>query len=458
MIPYITFDNIENRTNVPKCTQVYICTSRNIRPLYGGWVKNKIFYGYWVLAAGTVVMMLLGIAGLHGLGVFFSALQREYNWSSGLLSGAFALSRAESSFLGPLEGFLVDKFGTRIMVIIGMSIMVIGFLLLSTVDGILDFYIALVVIALGTGLGGFLPVMASLTNWFKKFRARAMAMATIGVNVGGLLVVVLTWSVDTYGWRTSAIGFGIFVFVLILPIGRVLRNQPEDLGLLPDGDSHTPDDKESPQDLERPNNATDIGDMTVSEALHSQAFWVLSLVHGIAVMGLSALAVHQIERMIVAGISLQMAGLVVSIYTGLGIFFRLLSGYIADKFDKRYVISIFLLFQAAALFVFAEGETISMFVLFGLLFAPGWSGRGAALTALRGELFGRARFASITGLSMVVTNSLALIGPIFTGFMYDLTSSYSPPFLILAILSIVAAIIILFARNPRINAGMASKQ
>ncbi|MCH2525336.1 MAG: MFS transporter [Dehalococcoidia bacterium] len=413
---------------------------------------QKIFYGYWVLFAGTMVMMLLGIAGLHGLGVFFSALQRDYNWSSGLLSGAFALSRAESSFLGPIEGFLVDKFGTRKMVILGMSIMVFGFLLLSTVDGITDFYIALVVIALGTGLGGFLPIMAALTNWFNRFRARAMALATLGVNVGGLLVVVLTWSVDNYGWRTSAIGFGVFVLVLILPIGKILRNQPEDMGLKPDGDiengvSSGDDINSSVQNVPD----TQPGDMTVNEALRSQAFWLLSLVHGIAVMGLSALAVHQIERMVVAGVSLQMAGLVVSIYTGLGIFFRLLSGYVADKFDKRYVIAIFLLFQTAALFVFAQGETITMFVVFGLLFAPGWSGRGAALTALRGELFGRKRFASITGMSMVITNSLALIGPIFTGVMYDATDSYGPPFLVLSGLSLVAAVLVLFVRNARLR-------
>ena len=413
---------------------------------------QKIFYGYWVLFAGTMVMMLLGIAGLHGLGVFFSALQRDYNWSSGLLSGAFALSRAESSFLGPIEGFLVDKFGTRKMVILGMSIMVFGFLLLSTVDGITDFYIALVVIALGTGLGGFLPIMAALTNWFNRFRARAMALATLGVNVGGLLVVVLTWSVDNYGWRTSAIGFGVFVLVLILPIGKILRNQPEDMGLKPDGDiengvSSGDDINSSVQNVPD----TQPGDMTVNEALRSQAFWLLSLVHGIAVMGLSALAVHQIERMVVAGVSLQMAGLVVSIYTGLGIFFRLLSGYVADKFDKRYVIAIFLLFQTAALFVFAQGETIIMFVVFGLLFAPGWSGRGAALTALRGELFGRKRFASITGMSMVITNSLALIGPIFTGVMYDATDSYGPPFLVLSGLSLVAAVLVLFVRNARLR-------
>lgn len=413
---------------------------------------HKVFYGYWVLFAGTVVMMLLGIAGLHGLGVFFSALQRDYNWSSGLLSGAFALSRAESSFLGPIEGFLVDKFGTRKMVIIGMFIMVFGFLLLSTVDGITDFYIALVVIALGTGVGGFLPIMAALTNWFNKFRARAMALATLGVNVGGLLVVVLTWSVDNYGWRTSAIGFGVFVLILILPIGKILRNQPEDMGLKPDGDIAIESaNTDTTNSVDTPISEIDSDDMTVHEALRSQAFWLLSLVHGIAVMGLSALAVHQIERMVVVGVSLQMAGLVVSIYTGIGIFFRLLSGYLADKFDKRYIIAIFLLFQAAALFVFAQGETITMFVIFGLLFAPGWSGRGAALTALRGELFGRKKFASITGLSMVITNSLALVGPIFTGFMYDATNSYGPPFLALSGLSLVAAVIILFVRNRRLE-------
>ena len=279
-----------------------------------------------------------------------------------------------------------------------------------------------------------------------------MALATLGVNVGGLLVVVLPWSVDNYGWRTSAIGFGVFVLVLILPIGKILRNQPEDMGLKPDGDiengvSSGDDINSSVQNVPD----TQPGDMTVNEALRSQAFWLLSLVHGIAVMGLSALAVHQIERMVVAGVSLQMAGLVVSIYTGLGIFFRLLSGYVADKFDKRYVIAIFLLFQTASLFVFAQGETITMFVVFGLLFAPGWSGRGAALTALRGELFGRKRFASITGMSMVITNSLALIGPIFTGVMYDATDSYGPPFLVLSGLSLVAAVLVLFVRNARLR-------
>ena len=159
--------------------------------------KPKIFYGYWVLSAGSLVMMLLGIAGLHGLGVFFSALQREYHWSSALLSGAFALSRAESGFLGPVEGYLVDRVGPRKMVAVGLTVLGVGFILLSRVDSLVSFYIALMVIALGTGLGGFLAIMASLTNWFHRFRARAMAVATVGVNVGGLLVVVLTWGVDT---------------------------------------------------------------------------------------------------------------------------------------------------------------------------------------------------------------------------------------------------------------------
>ena len=157
--------------------------------------------------------------------------------------------------------------------------------------------------------------------------------------------------------------------------------------------------------------------MTVRDALHSQAFWMISLVHGIAVMALSALAVHQIERMVQAGISLQMAGLVVTIYTGVGIFFRVFSGYIADIFDKRYVIAVFLIFQT--------------------------------LTSFRGELFGRKRFASIMGVSMVITNSLSLIGPVFAGFMFDVTGSYLIPFLTLSALSLLAAFLILLVRKPK---------
>lgn len=411
--------------------------------------RPRIFYGYWVLSAGSLVMVLLGIAGLHGLGVFFSALQREYLWSSALLSGAFALSRAESGFLGPVEGYLVDRIGPRKMVAIGLVILGVGFVLLSRVDSLLSFYIALVVIALGTGIGGFLAIMASLTNWFYRLRARAMAVATVGVNIGGLLIVLLTWAVDTYGWRAAAFICALIVWALIVPIIMVLRDRPEDYGLLPDGDVAPPARADDSGDDAAQYTPDDDNDMTVREALYSQAFWLVSLVHGIAVMSLSALAVHQIERMVLAGVSLQMAGLVVTIYTGVGIFFRVLSGYIADIFDKRYVIAVFLVFQTAALFVFAVGNTVFMFVLFGLLFAPGWSGRGAALTAFRGELFGRKRFASITGVSMVVTNSLSLIGPVFAGFLYDVTGSYASPFLALSALSLVAAFLILLVRKPR---------
>ncbi len=409
--------------------------------------KPRIFYGYWVLSAGSLVMVLLGIAGLHGLGVFFSALQREYMWSSALLSGAFALSRAESGFLGPVEGYLVDRIGPRKMVAIGLVILGVGFVLLSRVDSLPSFYIALVVIALGTGIGGFLAIMASLTNWFYRMRARAMAVATVGVNVGGLLIVLLTWAVDNYGWRAAAFICALIVWALIPLIIMVLRDRPEDMGLLPDGDVAPPPGADGEEAQAAPGDDDD--DMTVREALYSQAFWLVSLVHGIAVMSLSALAVHQIERMVLAGVSLQMAGLVVTVYTGVGIFFRVFSGYIADIFDKRYVIAGFLLFQTAALFVFAVGETVFMFILFGLLFAPGWSGRGAALTAYRGELFGRRRFASITGVSMVVTNSLSLIGPVFAGFLFDVTGSYASPFLALSALSLVAAFLILLVRKPR---------
>ena len=390
-------------------------------------------------------MMILGIAGLHGLGVFFSALQRDYMWSSALLSGAFALSRAESAFLGPVEGFLVDKFGPKKMIALGLTILGLGFILLSRVDSLFSFYLALITIALGTGIGGFLAVMSLLTNWFEKFRARSMAIATIGVNVGGLMVVGLTWSVSNFGWRSTALFFAIIIFMSIIPLTKIVRDRPEDYGLLPDGAE--PEDIESYTEKtirEESNNE----DMTVKDAIRSQAFWVISLVHGIAVMALSALAVHQIERMVQVGISMEMAGLVVSVYTGFGIFFRILSGYLADKIDKRYVIAVFLVFQTLALLVFAFGNSVSTFMIFGLLFAPGWSGRGAALTAYRGEIFGRKKFASITGLSMVITNALSLTGPIFTGVLFDATGSYESPFVIMAGLSLVAGILILFTKKP----------
>ena len=130
-------------------------------------------------------------------------MQTQFGWSRSLLSGAFALSRAESGILGPLQGWLIDRFGPRIMVRVGMMLFGAGFIMFSLTDSVLDYYLTFALMALGSSVAGFLTVATTVVNWFERRRGVAMGIAMSGFGIGGLLVPAVAWSLTTVGWRET---------------------------------------------------------------------------------------------------------------------------------------------------------------------------------------------------------------------------------------------------------------
>jgi len=137
---------------------------------------RSTFYGWWLVTITSFMLTIMSLTVFQGLGTFLVALQNHFGWSRTALSGAFSLARAEGAILGPLEGFLVDKFGTRRMVTIGWSIMGVGFLLFSFVQELWHFYCVFVLITLGAGLGGFLALVSMVNNWFNRRRTFALGV------------------------------------------------------------------------------------------------------------------------------------------------------------------------------------------------------------------------------------------------------------------------------------------
>src|SRR5207247_780871 len=110
-----------------------------------------------------------------------------------------------------------------------------GFMLLSRLDSVASFYATFVLIAIGSGLAGFLTINIVVANWFERVRARAMSLSAAGGSVSGLLVPVVAWSLATYGWRTTALCSGVFILLIGLPIAQLVRQSPEPYGYVPDG-------------------------------------------------------------------------------------------------------------------------------------------------------------------------------------------------------------------------------
>ena len=116
--------------------------------------RLRIFYGWRIVSASFIAWALYGGFYFYGFSAFFMSLVNEFGWSRAALSGVFSLSRLEGGVLGPVGGFLVDKFGPRKMMILGITIMGIGFILLSRIDSLLTFSLVFILcIALGGTLG-----------------------------------------------------------------------------------------------------------------------------------------------------------------------------------------------------------------------------------------------------------------------------------------------------------------
>ena len=428
-------------------------------------MARGVFYGWWLVGVAVVLLTIMAVSVFQGLGTFLVALQSEFGWSRTALSGAFSLSRAQGAVLGPAEGWLIDKFGIRRMVLFGYCLMAFGFLLFSQVgnsafwdlglfrieSGVLQFYIAFITISLGSGTGGWLALMSLINNWFVRQRSLAIATSMSGIHLGGLLVPVLAFGIEMYGFRWTTFGIAIILWTLILPVYAALRDKPEDMGLLPDGDrpgARRQSEQRVAVDAEP--------DFTARQALRTRAFWILTVVHMSSSVSIVTLALHLAPKLTDMGMSLSGAGAIVLIYTILALPTQFVAGWLADRMSKPLLIFIFILLQGAAIMLIAVSDEIFMALIFALLYGIGFGGRIPLLTSIRGEYFGRKAFATIMGLSQMPNNICMIFAPLFAGFMFDTTGTYFIPFAFFGLLNILGAFLMLSVKRPHVNEASAA--
>ena len=392
------------------------------------------------------MLMLMSTTVFQGVGTFFVALERTFGWNRTTLSGAFALSRAEGALLGPLEGFLVDRLGTRRMVIVGYLVMGLGFIFYSQIQTVWHFYVAYIAISLGSGVGGWIAFVTLINNWFSRRRALAMSIAVSGIQLGGFLVPLMAWGIESHGFRMTALGIGIVLIVVAVPASRFIRNLPEDVGSLPDGAPIRRTVGASGSSTQ--SDSGDVPDMTPRQALKTVSFWVIAVARLTSVVSIVSLSVHLVPKLTDSGISLITANFVVTLYTFVAFLTGFLAGYLADRSSKVIVLFVCMLLQALAMGILTFTDTLPMAVVFAVLWGAGFGGRVPLLTAIVGDYFGRRHFGSILGMNMVPSNIAMIFAPLFAGFMFDLRQSYFIPFATFTIMGFIGAFVILLARQP----------
>ena len=413
--------------------------------------RIHIFYGWWLVAITVFTLTSIITPIFQGLGFFFVALEQQFGWSRAVLSVPFSLSRIEGALLGPIEGWLVDRLGSRRMILFGFLVLGFGFISFSFIDGVAGYYISFLLIFAGAGFGGFMPLIAAINNWFRRHRAKAMALGLLGINLGALLAPLMGHAMDLYGWRAISLWLGIGVWLFTIPIALSVRNRPEDYGQMPDGDSI-----ENATEIESDGSVQGEIDFTWQQAMRTMAFWTISGAHGFSAVSSIVISVHIVPAMTDIGMSLAQAGTVVLTYGLAGGISQLIGGFLGDKWPKRPLIALIISIQATGMIVAALIHTNSGAYLFAVLYGIGIGGRVPLLTAIRGDYFGRKNFATIMGFSQLPMN-LGMVGaPVLAGYFFDVTGSYMIPFLGLAICNLVGALLIMLTPKPTLNLNQQS--
>ena len=414
-----------------------------------------MFYGWVIVGFALFVNGLSSGAVWSGVGVWMKALELHFQWSRAVLAGAFSMAQLEGSIVGPLLGYLIDRLGPRRIVLIGLVITGLGFLLFSRTDSVIIFYVSYGLIMLGTAAGTWLPYMTVVNRWFARKRGRAMAVAAEGSPLGGLVLVPgLAWAVTpgNLGWSDTSQWIGVMFLCLALPMSMLIRERPEDYGLRPDGDPPDPVSTRTAE-RERSGPAGRTGppgqlQFTAWQAMRTPAFWLITFGHACSTILYATLAVHLVLMLTDQGLTLVSASYVFSAIMASAAVFQLIGGYAGDRMPINLAIGIFGFIQAGGFLMAVLVDSLPTAMMFAVVFGAGFGGRNPLTTAIRGEYFGSIAFATITGISSAPMYVFMLVAPLFAGFLFDATGSYTIAFLIIGSLGMMSGVLFLLARKP----------
>ncbi|MCK9485729.1 MAG: MFS transporter [Dehalococcoidia bacterium] len=415
-------------------------------PTHGG----RFFFGWYLVAAGSVIQFLIGALVNNAFGGYVAVLSAEYGWSKTALSWGFAISRMESGILGPLQGWLTDRLGPKRIMRIGMVIFAIGFFAFSQLWSLPTFFIFFALISLGSSLAGFMPVTVAVVNWFDRSRSMALGISSVGFAVGGLAASVVILAITDLGWRQTAFASGVIVLAVGLPLTSFMLSRPEDVGLRVDGltPEQVAERRAADAARQRQSTSTEV-DFSARQAMRTRSFWTISLGHSSALFVVSAVMVHLFSHLTESlGYSNGEAAFFIGLMTAFQIVGQLAGGWLGDLINKRVIVVGCMAMHAAGLLLVAHLGSLSAVVGFAVLHGLAWGTRGPLMQGIRADYFGRSSFGSIMGFSSMILMIGQIAGPVIAGFLYDRTGSYESGFTIIALIAASGSVFFMLSTRP----------
>jgi MFS family permease len=386
--------------------------------------------------------------GFYGMTVFLDTLVSERGWPRSEVSLATTLYFVGTGVTGALIGRFVDRQGPRIWIAAGTSVMALALLALGRIDTAGQLLPVYLLLAVGFSMTGNVTTSAVLTRWFVTRRARAMSVAQTGVSLGGfVLVPVMAHLAHTQGFAAVTQSLAVLLVAVGWPIaGLVLRADPRDHGLAPDGaapDAPPPDARL---------HAVQERVWSSREALRTRAFWLLVGAFSAILVCQVGTAMHQLS-LLRDHLEPGTASLAVSTTAAGSFAARLAVGGFADRVSKRRLCAVLMVVQGAALVGFALSQQALPLFALSLVFGVTIGNVFMLQALLVGEIFGMRSFAKVFGLLQLITQTASGLGPWALGLLHDALGGYSGGLLALSSLAGLAAVLVWQVRAPAAAEG-----
>jgi MFS transporter, OFA family, oxalate/formate antiporter len=380
---------------------------------------KNLYYGWWVVLACFIINLYVGGIIFFSFTAFFEPIQQEFGWSYTQISLATSLRGLEMGIFAPIVGFLVDRFGSRKLLLGGTIVIGIGLVLLSFTHSLLMFYLCFLFIALGAGGCTSVVTMTAVAIWFQKNVGLALGIMASGFGAGGLIVPLIVFMIDASGWRLTLVILGVGMWLLGIPLSLIVRDRADQLGLSPDGplteSSTTSDQGESPEKAKR----------AFLEMIKKRSFLYLNIAETVRMMTVTAVVTHLMPYLSSIGIPRAASGAVAAALPLVSIVGRFGFGWWGDRFDKRIVMSVTFCLMSAGALAFCYVQSFWVLLLFILLFAPGFGGSMVLRGAILQEYYGMASFGKMLGIVLGSASIGGIIGPTLAGWAFDTLGSYT---------------------------------
>ena len=408
---------------------------------------NRVFYGWWIVAASAMGVFWGVPVTVYSFTVFLKPLMQEFHAGRAAVSLAFTVALIVGALSSPPAGWLIGRFGARKVILSATAMF--GTILLcnkafaTTLWHFYFFYATLGILVHGMGP---LPYGNVVAHWFDRHRGLALGLMMVGIGAGAIVMPSLAHSlIARYGWHSAYAILGSLALGISIPVvAAFLKEKPQDLGLLPDGAT-------SALGAVPPRDG--LPGLSRYDVWRSPTFWLLVCAFSLVSVSVQGCLVHMTAMLTDRGIAVRTAALVASTVGAAVLIGRVGAGYLLDRFSGPHVAALFFGGAAVGIGLLMIGNALSIAFLSAFLVGLGLGGEVDMIAYLVSRYFGLRSFAEIYSLVFGAFALAGAFGPLLMGAAFDRTGSYQAPLAAFVAATLAAALLMTRLGPYRYRAG-----